>query len=349
MLPGACACISWPRFATRCSASSSVKTPARHAATNSPTLWPMSAPGRTPQLHQSCASAYSTVNSAACANDVWRSASAASGDSGSFGKSTSRRSRPSSGLSTSAHASTVARKAGAWRYSPCAMSGCCEPWPGKRNATGGVDSSAEASGSAAVSARTASSWVPATTARRKGNALRPVASVWATSASESSGCAWRCAASRSAACARAAGVFADSVRSWRGFDGPEAGRAGASSSTTCALVPPTPNELTPARRGPVPSGHAERFAWTKKGLRGKSILGLGVSKCSVGGSSRCFSASTVLSSPATPAAAVRWPKLLFTEPMAQKPVSAVCARNACDSASTSMGSPSGVAVPCAST
>ncbi|CAM3655226.1 hypothetical protein COSO111634_22090 [Corallococcus soli] len=127
MLPGACACMSCPRFATRCSASSSVNTPARHAATNSPTLWPTSASGRTPQLHQSCASAYSTVKRAACANDVWRRASAASGEAGSLGKSTSRRSRPSSGFSTSAHASTVARKAGAWRYSPCAMSGCCEP------------------------------------------------------------------------------------------------------------------------------------------------------------------------------------------------------------------------------
>ncbi|CAM3655202.1 hypothetical protein COSO111634_22085 [Corallococcus soli] len=212
-----------------------------------------------------------------------------------------------------------------------------------------MDSSAVASAPVAVSAFTASSALVATTALRNGNARRPVASVCATSASGSSGCAWRCAASRCAACVTAAGVFADSRSNWTGFDGPESGRAGASSTTTCALVPPTPKELTPARRGSVPSGHAERFVWTKKGLLPKSIFGLGVWKCSVGGSSRCFSASTVLSRPATPAAAVRWPKLLFTEPMAQKPVSAVCARKAWDSASTSMGSPSGVAVPCAST
>ena len=42
---------------------------------------------------------------------------------------------------------------------------------------------------------------------------------------------------------------ADSISTCHGRDGPDGGRAGASSSTTCALVPPRPNELTPARRG----------------------------------------------------------------------------------------------------
>ena len=58
--------------------------------------------------------------------------------------------------------------------------------------------------------------------------------------------------------------------------------------------------------------------------------------------------STVLISPATPAAASRWPMLVFTEPIAQKPLRAVRARNAWVSAATSMGSPSSVPVPCAS-
>ena len=44
-------CIICPRIATSASASSSENTPARHAATNSPTLCPSIACGRIPQLH----------------------------------------------------------------------------------------------------------------------------------------------------------------------------------------------------------------------------------------------------------------------------------------------------------
>ena len=53
-----------PRAATSASASSSEKTPARHAATNSPMLWPSIACGLIPQLIQSWASAYSIVKMA---------------------------------------------------------------------------------------------------------------------------------------------------------------------------------------------------------------------------------------------------------------------------------------------
>ena len=47
--PAGSACISRPRAATSASASSSEKTPARHAATYSPRLWPIMASGSTPQ------------------------------------------------------------------------------------------------------------------------------------------------------------------------------------------------------------------------------------------------------------------------------------------------------------
>ena len=57
----------------------------------------------------------------------------------------------------------------------------------------------------------------------------------------------------------ASGVFADMTNSWNARDGPDEGRAGASSSTTWAFVPPTPSELTPARRGASP-GHGNDFA-----------------------------------------------------------------------------------------
>ncbi len=59
--PAGISCIMRPRSATSASASSREKTPARHAATNSPTLWPSMACGRMPQLIHSCARAYSTV------------------------------------------------------------------------------------------------------------------------------------------------------------------------------------------------------------------------------------------------------------------------------------------------
>ena len=49
--PAGSACISRPRAATSASASSSENTPARHAATYSPTLWPISAAGRMPQRY----------------------------------------------------------------------------------------------------------------------------------------------------------------------------------------------------------------------------------------------------------------------------------------------------------
>ena len=66
----AIACISRPRAATSASASWSENTPARHAATYSPMLWPMNADGRTPQRIHNCASAYSITNNAGCANRV---------------------------------------------------------------------------------------------------------------------------------------------------------------------------------------------------------------------------------------------------------------------------------------
>ncbi len=64
---------------------------------------------------------------------------------------------------------------------------------------------------------------------------------------------------------------------------------------------------------------------------------------------RRASASEVLIRLAAPAAMTMWPTLLLSEPTAQKPVSAVWRRKARVRPSISIGSPSGVAVPCAST
>ncbi len=110
-----------------------------------------------------------------------------------------------------------------------------------------------------------------------------------------------------------------------------------------------PSEFTPARRG-VPAGASQSRSrvLTWNGLFAKSISGLGSVKFRLAGICRCCSASTVLISPDTPAARSRWPTLVFTDPMAQ-PCRAGRSPKALVSAAISMGSPSSVAVPCAST
>ncbi|PSK61472.1 hypothetical protein B0E53_06632 [Micromonospora sp. MH33] len=66
----------------------------------------------------------------------------------------------------------------------------------------------------------------------------------------------RWSARRLTAVSSADGVFAETCSRWAGRIRRSARyAAGASSSTTCALVPPMPNELTPARRGPPSVSH----------------------------------------------------------------------------------------------
>ena len=73
-----------------------------------------------------------------------------------------------------------------------------------------------------------------------------------------------------------------------------------------------------------------------------------LSKCRCGGTSSCSRHSTTLIRPATPAAASRWPMLVLTEPTQHAPLGRALPKTA-PSAATSIGSPSGVPVPCAST
>ena len=63
----------------------------------------------------------------------------------------------------------------------------------------------------------------------------------------------------------AAGVCADSEQQLPCFAArrrPGTGASGASSSTTCALVPPMPNELTPAAARPARRRHGVSDALT---------------------------------------------------------------------------------------
>ena len=227
------------------------------------------------------------------------------------------------------------------------MPATCVPWPGNSHSSDG--SSAACTGAVdARSAAAASAASRATTLRRQAKPRRPRASVYSTASSGGASLSSR-AASACDNCSSACGLRADR-RSSRGVSpSPAAAAAGASSTTTSALVPPMPKELTPARRGaPAAAGHGASAVARRKGPDASSSAGLGSSACSVGGICRWRSASTALISPAMPAAASRWPMLLFTEPSAHEP-GAPPRPKARVSAATSTGSPSRVPVPCAST
>ncbi len=114
------------------------------------------------------------------------------------------------------------------------------------------------------------------------------------------------------------------------------------------MVPPTPKELTAASRVPR-SGHGSLAAATRKGEASSSSSGLGLVKWTVGTICPCSSISTVLISPATPDTAPVCPMFPLTAPSRHAPVVSVESRKTSVSASTSTGSPSRVAVPCAST
>src|SRR5262249_23108673 len=83
----------------------------------------------------------------------------------------------------------------------------------------------------------------------------------------------------------------------------------------CTFVPLKRKADTPAVGGQELPGQGVTCDVTARPRSASGICGLGELKCSVGGICRWASARTVLISPATPAAASRWPMLLFTEPI----------------------------------
>ncbi len=78
-------------------------------------------------------------------------------------------------------------------------------------------------------------------------------------------------------------------------------------------------------------------------------FGLGFSTCSVGGSTRWCNARATLIKPVTPAAALVWPIIDFTEPTTQLSGAAPSPLKTSVSAAISVSSPATVPVPCAST
>ena len=160
----------------------------------------------------------------------------------------------------------------------------------------------------------------------------------------------RWSARRSRPVASASGVRAESSSSCGPSVVSEGTRGGGSSRITCALVPPTPNELTPARRGAPSRARASVSSLTVNGEWAKSIVGLGASTCSVAGSRRSLSAQRRLDHAGRAGRHDEMPDVaLQRADRAEAAIASVVARKARVRPSISIGSPSGVAVPCVST
>ena len=118
---------------------------------------------------------------------------------------------------------------------------------------------------------------------------------------------------------------------------------------TWALVPLIPNEDTPARRGRPFAGHGTGSDSSRTAAADQSTCGAGSPACNVAGNRPCRSASTILITPATPAASWVCPMFDFTDPSHNGRSSGRSCPYVASSACASIGSPSVVPVPCAST
>ncbi|CAM4181474.1 hypothetical protein KIPE111705_43970 [Kibdelosporangium persicum] len=192
--------------------------------------------------------------------------------------------------------------------------------------------------------RNSSAVVPSTTARRS-SAVRVVARDRPTSTGSPSTVSNREAWSRSASSVRPESTHGTTTGACtaRGASG----TSGACSRMTCAFVPLMPNDDTPARRARPVSGHCLASVSRVTSPAVQSTCGDSSAACNVRGSTPCRIASTILMMPATPAAACVWPMFDLIDPRYSG--SSRSWPYVVNRACASIGSPSCVPVPCAST
>ncbi|PSK55644.1 hypothetical protein B0E53_07056 [Micromonospora sp. MH33] len=118
---------------------------------------------------------------------------------------------------------------------------------------------------------------------------------------------------------------------------------------TCALVPLIPNEEIPARWGRFTAGHGRASVSSSTAPADQSTSDVGASTCRVRGRVPCRRARTIFMTPAAPAAAWTCPRFDFSEPSSSGAPSPRSCPYVASSACASIGSPSRVPVPCAST
>ena len=148
---------------------------------------------------------------------------------------------------------------------------------------------------------------------------------------------------------------ADSASTCSGRSGPAsapaAGAAAPPRGSTCALVPLKPNELTPAMRGGSPAATARaRVGDCDRQRRRARCAGSSALKCRCGGIAPCCSASTTLISAGDAGGRLEVADVGLDRADQQRTVRrAAGAEHGRRAPATSIGSPSGVPVPCAST
>ncbi len=192
---------------------------------------------------------------------------------------------------------------------------------------------------------------PSTTARWS-KTVREVRSEAPTSAVCRDSSAATAVRSRSTCAVSASLVRAETTQGVTTGSSPRTGRgagAGAAVRTTWALVPPMPKEETPATRSSPGCGQSVSSRWTARPSSPRGIFGLAVSKLRLGGICPWSRASSVLSRPTMPAAPSRWPTLVLAEPTSSGAPQCRPAPTTAPRAAASMGSPTGVPVPCSST
>ncbi len=284
--------------------SSRDSAPATTAAAISPCEWPSTASGSTPTERHSSASDTITAQSAGWTTSTRSNASAS--------PRTSASDQSTNGSSAASHAAIERANTGDQSSRSRVIPVHWAPWPGKTNTTLPPSPAASPTTSSRRPASSSARSAPTTTARWS-NDVRVRSSDAPTSAGSASA-----RAGNRAACSRtASAVRADSThgRTRAGTSTVPTGSSGASASTAWALVPDTPNDDTPASRGrSADRGHGRGSVSRARCPRDQSTRDEGASTCSVRGSSPCRSASTVLITPTTPAAAWVWPTFDFSDP-----------------------------------
>ena len=309
--PPGSSCISRPRAATSRAPSSRDSTPATHAATTSPTLWPRTTSGTHPTSSHARAREISSAKSAGCAHAVWSRST--SGD-----HITSSSDRPSKGSRMCAQASRWRRKPGSTSYRARPIPVVWEPCPVNIHATPGGPAAGRrprvrsGDGSPAVSAlrpvARAARESTASVARHSKCDVRLVRAQ-ATVGRSISGWSSSHRPRSPARSVRAPGSRAETgtTKVSCAFVTPGSFGAGGahSCSTTCALVPLKPNALTPITCGGCASSNTSGRVITSTGHPGQSTWGVGVVKFVLGSHLRCWSISTPLIKLAMPAAPSR--------------------------------------------
>ena len=239
------------------------------------------------------------------------------------------------------------------------MPGYCAPWPGNRNATARAVGRGRAIGRRAGRARASSCdrllrASTATNDRRCGQPRPPDLQRVGDVRQLDVGMRLEMAGElRRSARSSAAGDCALSVQDLRlARDGARSRRRQRRLLEDHVGVRAAEPERADRRRAAARSarGHGRSSVLTKNGLRREVDLRVRRSEVQARRDPLVVAAtSAALMIPATPAAASRWPMLLFSEPIAQYCRRLVSRRNAWVSAATSIGSPSDVPVPCAST